>query len=68
MRAFKDWTNMECFSLISAELYFDSCREITMLTFKEGHGGGVASRLIEPLLLRKSESTYRSTEFCDAAL
>lgn len=55
MQAFKDWNKMECFSLISAELYFDSCREVTMLTFKEGRRSDVASLLIEPLLMRKSK-------------
>lgn len=44
---------MECFSLISAELYFDSCRETNLLTFIVGRSGDVASLLIEPLLTRK---------------
>lgn len=63
MQAFKERTNKECFSLISAELYFDSCRHDTMLTFKEGRRGHVASLLLSPLLTRNFKNTYLSTDF-----
>lgn len=49
-RACKERTNKECLSLISAELYFDSCRDVTMLT-----RGGVASLLWSPFTCETSE-------------